>query len=135
MPIFWDNSRISTQLSQPQLTRVRHPYRGPRSSYRINLEINQLAYDILRLYSRVGGMRDNFSTQISIIGEGGDPTGPAIPAFIASTWEEFEHMTWGELSTETWSSTSLLPEEIAGTEALSVRLQSLRERVAKLERA
>lgn len=82
MPVLYDTSGIREQLAQPQTIRVRHPYRGPRSSYRINLEISQLSYDILRLYKRVNGILEDVAEHRDMLIEGGEPVdGTEIDGF------------------------------------------------------
>jgi hypothetical protein len=72
MPVLWDNSEIRQQLTQPQTIRVRHQYRGPRKSYKINLEISQLSYDILRLYNRVRAAEETMQDHRMTLIEGGE---------------------------------------------------------------
>lgn len=52
MPILYSDTDKRFWLYQPQLTRWRHPFRGVRSSERINQEANQIQYDIYRLNQR-----------------------------------------------------------------------------------
>lgn len=52
MPTLYQTIDKRFWLYQPQLTRWRHPYRGPRRSEKINQEINQIYYDLARVMQR-----------------------------------------------------------------------------------
>lgn len=41
-----------SRIVQPQFTRMRHSYRSPLSSEKINLEANQFSFDIYNLYQK-----------------------------------------------------------------------------------
>jgi hypothetical protein len=44
---------------QPQLTRYHHAHRSPRNTERMNLEINQLRYDVFKLYEFISNVDSN----------------------------------------------------------------------------
>lgn len=75
MTFFHSNPTIKTQLSQPNLTRARHRYRGPRESHKVNLEINQYLYDITRLYQLTLTAEATFRAHMLTLTDGGQ----AIP--------------------------------------------------------
>lgn len=52
MPLFYWNVDTSQFIFQPQTTRWRSRFRGPRESWKQNLEMDQIAYDIYQLYNR-----------------------------------------------------------------------------------
>lgn len=58
-------------VTQPQLTRTRHRYRGPRESYRVNLEMAQFQMDVRRLYQRVVSQEDTFRAHVDVALAGG----------------------------------------------------------------
>jgi hypothetical protein len=59
------------QLIQPQIIRSRQPFRGPRESAPLNLEIHQMYYDVGRLYTRVRTDVDELSEDIDTLINGG----------------------------------------------------------------
>lgn len=104
MPVFYyENPELKTQLSQPTLTRARHRYRGPRESYKLNLEISQLLYDFTRLYDRVIDAEQLHLDGVVTVTE---PTDPPITE-LAADW--------------------------IGLYELTSRVQRLRDRVRTLE--
>lgn len=62
-------------LSAPQFVRMRSRYRGPRESYKFNLESQQFLYDVRRLLARYTGMAGIFKTDVSWIEDGGTVPG------------------------------------------------------------
>lgn len=63
----------SDWVLQPQLTIWRHRYRGQHESLKVDTEINQVAYDIYRLYARTNNFQVNLSTDLQNI-----ETGPVL---------------------------------------------------------
>lgn len=135
MPIFYSTTDHHVQLLQPQLQRSRSRYRGPRESYKTNVEISQVTYDIMRLYSLMNNLDTNLNEHITVLDEGGDPTGPSIYSVESASWSELQGFTWGELGARTWGEVSTTPENILGLPDLAGRIQELCFRIAQLERA
>jgi hypothetical protein len=75
MTFYHPNPTIKTQLSQSNLSRARHRYRGPRESHKINLEITQFLYDVTRLYQLTVTAEDTFHSHMLTLTDGGQ----AIP--------------------------------------------------------
>jgi hypothetical protein len=135
MPVLYSTTDHHVQLLQPQVQRFRSRYRGPRESSKTNLEISQITYDIIRLYTLMNDLDTTLDEHITIFDEGGDPTGPSIYSVESTSWSELEGLTWGDLSTQTWGEVSTTPEDILGLDDLAGRIQELCFRVAQLERA
>lgn len=72
MPNFYSEHNLKEQFNAPQFTRVRHRFRGPRESEKINLEINQLYYSINKLYSIQNDFNDHFIKSANLLIEGGE---------------------------------------------------------------
>lgn len=68
MPVFSSNNVLYQSINQPflifapQLVRWRHRYRGPRESYKVNLEMQQFLYDTRKLYEGIDMNSNNFIT-------------------------------------------------------------------------
>lgn len=71
MPEFYSDVERRNHFSAPQMTITRQRYRGPRESEKINLEMNQLAFSIKRLYERYDQLAADFVEDASILLEGG----------------------------------------------------------------
>ena len=59
---------------QPQLQRYHHPFRSPMNSEIMNLEINQLRYDVLKLYDKINTLQTSMQSYFSVLvnGSGND---------------------------------------------------------------
>ena len=68
--LFHDKDRRS-QLTQPQISRYRSRFRGPRESSEINLEIHQTYYDVARLYARANDMVQTMAEHRETLWDGG----------------------------------------------------------------
>lgn len=135
MPVFYSTTDHHVQLLQPQSLRSRSRYRGPRESDKTNLEISQMTYDIVRLYTLMDDLDTTLEEHIAVLDEGGDPTGPSIYSVESVSWSELADLTWGELAAQTWGEASTTPEDVLGIGDLAGRIQELCFRVAQLERA
>lgn len=62
--IFYWVADTSQWLIQPQLTINRARYRGPRESWKVNLEINQIGFDIHNLFNITSVYQTNFELHI-----------------------------------------------------------------------
>lgn len=109
MAEFYSEANRREHFSAPQLTRVRHRYRGPRESEKINLEINQLAFSIRRLYEMYKAISDEFANDVQLLTEGG-----------VITVEEEDGAT-------------PTPVYVDGLDELAAKLESLMKRVESLE--
>lgn len=74
--LYWQTD-TSRWLLQPQTTRWRSRYRGPRESWKVNLELDQIGLDISRLYYRSGNDQTLFDQQSFYVefGVNYDPVG------------------------------------------------------------
>lgn len=59
---------------QPQLIRRHHAFRSPLVSETLNLEVNQLRYDILKLYDRISNLQTTMASYFGVMvnGSGSD---------------------------------------------------------------
>lgn len=73
--ISYSEHSMSTQFSAPQFTISRHRFRGVRESEKINLEIDQLAYSVRKLYEQQASFRASFREKATTLLEGGPITG------------------------------------------------------------
>jgi hypothetical protein len=55
---------------QPQLTRYHHAFRSPMQSESVNLEINQLRFDILKMYERLNDLQANMVDYLKALVDG-----------------------------------------------------------------
>jgi len=104
----------TNRVHQPNFTRWRHRLRGPRESYKINLEMDQFYYDIQTLKIRYDIVRDNLDYITGHYTEGGAMTGVEVAWELDATPGEEDLV-------------------LEGLNNLSARIESLRERVRKLE--
>lgn len=72
MAVFYTSGKMAdSEINQPQFQRTRHRYRGSRESYKFNLELCQMYFDIRRLYEDVQTARTNYTAQTASINAGG----------------------------------------------------------------
>lgn len=69
--ISYSEHSMSTQFSAPQFTISRHRFRGVRESEKMNLEMDQLAYSVRKLYEQQANFRANFREKATTLLEGG----------------------------------------------------------------
>lgn len=72
MPIFYDNNKTTFELTEPQLTRWRHRYRGHRESLKVNTEGDQMKYDIHSLYAQLESLRERLMRNFHLLEQGGE---------------------------------------------------------------
>jgi len=72
MPTLYHEYNRREQFLAPQYTRSRHRYRGPRESYKVNLEIDQFAFSVHRLHETYEDFRGEFVTKAFLLLEGGE---------------------------------------------------------------
>lgn len=75
MPTFYSEENKRKHFNAPQFTRMRHRFRGPRESEKVNLEIDQLAFSIRKLYQSDSGFRDKFVGLADLLLVGGEVEG------------------------------------------------------------
>jgi hypothetical protein len=71
MAVFYHAVDRRAFVSQPQLTRWNHRYRGYRESPKINVESAQLLYDVRKLFEHTKGVRVKVLANIATALEGG----------------------------------------------------------------
>ncbi|HJS83572.1 MAG TPA: hypothetical protein VJ742_12135 [Nitrososphaera sp.] len=101
-------------LAVPQLVRWRHRFRGTRESYKINLESDQIRFDTHRLCEKYNELTILHKAQKTIVIDGG----------------ELEDITFREDDATPTDEAVVL----VGLEALSQRVQRLKDRITNLER-
>lgn len=72
MPTLYHEYNRREQFLAPQFNRSRHRYRGPRESFKINLEIDQFAFSVHRLYESYEDFREEFIMKASLLLSGGE---------------------------------------------------------------
>lgn len=58
-PTFLAYNGVSAELLEPSYKRMRHRFRGPRESYKLNLDNHQFLYDVERLLSKMEVVESN----------------------------------------------------------------------------
>jgi hypothetical protein len=114
MPITYSEADKRYWYYQPQLTRWRHRYRGPRESLKINQEIGQLLYDLTKIKQRNDELLAELDYYTDIMQNG---------------WDFDGDVDYTDYS----SSTTFAPAELPGNIDLASRIESLRNRVRGLE--
>lgn len=66
------------EISQPQLQRARSRFRGPRESYKFNLEVSQTTFDIVRLYQEVNDTKAIYDANTIVMHDGGTVAGQVL---------------------------------------------------------
>lgn len=72
MPVFYADINKRNFFSAPQFNRMRHRYRGPRESSKINLEVDQISFSLHKLYETYNAIFGDFRTYANLLLEGGD---------------------------------------------------------------
>ena len=98
-------------LNMPQTIRWRSRYRGYKESYKVNTEVNQLRYDILKLRKTYITIQDDFENHVSDLYDG---------AIITCT-----NFYWDETASD-----DII--ELEGIFALTLRVQQLEKRIKNL---
>lgn len=118
MPILYFEHRKDKLLFSPQYTRVRHRYRGPRESYKNNLEQSQIRFTIHKLYKAFNDFRADFLAKHAdlyggiVFEEGIFPGDQLYPGATTYPNEDFR---------------------LSSIDDLTMRLQDLQSRVRALE--
>lgn len=73
--ILYSEFSLRKHINAPQFNRMRHRFRGPRESEKINLEMNQLYYSIHKQYEIQQAFNDKFVTYAENILDGAELTG------------------------------------------------------------
>lgn len=73
--ISYSEHNMSTQFSAPQFNIARHRFRGVRESEKINLEMDQMAYSLRKMYEQQANFRASFIEKATVLLEGGELTG------------------------------------------------------------
>ena len=68
-------------LRQPNLIRQRHRFQGPRESEKINLEINQIKYDLMNINRKLAVVEEEVYELFDLIFDNNDLS-PAALMFI-----------------------------------------------------
>jgi len=58
-------------LSQPQMGRARHRWRGWRESGKLNLEMQQFYFDVATMHARTTAQEETFEASVDILLDGG----------------------------------------------------------------
>lgn len=125
MPVFYDDENIHGTFVQPQFTRLRHRYRGPRESWKINLEHGQMSYQIYKLYEKAGTIRTKYLDNVELLESGDEAIVEGYPGLMPSNTLE--------------PSNTLHPQDpiphiqIFGLDTLTERIQRLQQRIRFLE--
>lgn len=96
MPTYYWATDTSKYVIMPQSTVLRSRYKGHRSSWKVNLEMNQFAYDVYQLYYRTGTDQTTFESQAYNL-EFGTTTPGISPATITGTQDiirRIQHLLW-----------------------------------------
>ena len=115
MPTMFSDNLTQFELTEPQLTRWRHRYRGQRESYKFNVESDQMLYDIITLYATYDSLRADVKADHALMVEGGELEDVA-----------FEYEVDGNPVSDD-------PLTILGIEALASEVELLRLRLQALE--
>lgn len=118
-PILYAAVNRRTQISAPNFVRSRARYRGHRESFKINLEIHQLAYDLRRLYERYDVIDAALTTHLNTIEDGGQ-----VGATLVGTVGVAVRLA---------GDTSDKPFIITGVDDIADRLSRLETRIKNLE--
>lgn len=115
MPTLFNDIDKKFWFYQPNLTRWRHPFRSPRSSLKINQEISQSHYDIVRINKRTNDATDEIS---------------AIRSNVFTGWNFDNNVNHSDLEASTPSE---LPADFMGLSEMASRIEKLKYRVRSLE--
>lgn len=114
MYTYIDVDKNEVSISQPQFQRNRHRYRGPKESYKINLEMDQFHFDVRKLFQEYSEASDFFDFSTELLYDGG-----VLPE-VEYVWDD---------------STPLLESlQLEGIESLACRVEALHNRIRRLER-
>lgn len=72
LPSIHPEYHTSEDFQQPQLTKYHHAFRSPMSTEKMNLEANQLRYDIFKLRERLNNIQSNTEDSFSVVIDGSD---------------------------------------------------------------
>jgi hypothetical protein len=130
MPLFYWTVDTSQFILQPQTTRWRSRYRGPRESWKQNLEMNQIAYDIHQLYTRTYADEIQYETNHHSIEFGLSNN----LAFTITGVRQFDDGIFDSTLGYDAATPNTYPASINGSEDMVRRIQELQFRVGMLER-
>lgn len=112
MAVFYNTNITQYEITEPQLTRWRHRYRGVRESLKFNTETQQFLYDVTELYAQNAALSERMTFDLGLVEDGG-----SITAVVS--WDD------GSPVEE--------PVVLAGLDTLVVRAQALNQRITALE--
>lgn len=72
-------------LSQPQMGRARHRWRGWRESSKVNLEIQQFYFDVLKLTANTTVQEETFEADVTVLLDGGTVVAADVEGLEALT--------------------------------------------------
>lgn len=75
MAVIYSKYNLRKHINAPQFNRMRHRFRGPRESEKINLEMDQLYYSIHKQDETHKAFNDKFVMYAEMLLEGGTLTG------------------------------------------------------------
>ncbi len=134
--VLFSQPNTSYFIMAPQLTRWRSRYRGQRESYKVNLEMQQLLFDIRKLYEQV-----SFTTAYIANNSINLEHGVSLVGFYWSNYYPTQIYDTSTYDADEYDGpvTSSIPSEdlneldLTGTNDIVIRLSRLLKRVETLE--
>lgn len=127
MPIFYSPIDIKGKILPAQFTRMRHRYRGPRESEKINLEHHQIFYSITKLFQQYNDIREELNTTIEFM-YSGDYVGSVEFQGLLQPYEGLEPSPDLQPGADTF-----MDLWVNGLGEVGQRIQTLNARVRNLE--